>query len=174
MKRYRKGFTLIEMLVAGFIMLILFAGLSTIFQGVINWQRTTVGQNDAEADASLAMNVLADNLRGTSGAGLIAGSASDITFTSQSGSTLHYWKSGTDLMLSANGLPAAGTKLIGGLKTLTFTYYEWNGTAFVPPANPNATSAPANVGGIKFAAVVDRDGGHRQFSTTVRLRNVHF
>src|SRR6266511_2863742 len=126
MKRLRRrrrpsGHTLIEILVAGLIMTLLGLSLWTLLRSTYNSQYEVLGQNTANTYARQAMDELVDNLRGAKA--ITAGTASELTFTDNSGNAIRYWREGTNLRKTTNGSPTGGTAVATGINLLSFAYW---------------------------------------------------
>jgi len=161
--------TLIEVLIAGLIATILGAGLWSLLNRSYESQYEIMGQNNANATGRQAIDELADNLRGA--AAITAGTASDLTYTDNSGASVRYWKSGTDLKKTVNGSPSGGTTVATGVQSFNCVYWSWTGTAW---QSSSAPSNPANVGAVDFTATVTVNGASRQISGSVRIRQKRF
>jgi type II secretory pathway pseudopilin PulG len=186
MKRHHTGMTLIEVLIATLIMVVLGAGLFTLIRSGYDSQTEVLGQNTANADARMAVDELADHIRGAQINGpndgpLVMAEAQEIRFydwydlydSTQPHSlvVVRYWVSGSDLLQQVNGLPNAGKVVIYDLQTsgatFAFTYMTYNGTSWV---SSSSSSTPYNVGAVKFMVPVLMSGRNRQISGSVRIR----
>ncbi len=192
----RHGAALIDILVAGLIMLFAGSALVMLVQSTLTSRDAIAGQNAAYATAQKSLDTLMDNLRAAQTkqiqtspavyAALSAGSSSSVTcYTDSAGSTLRLW-----LDTSVSPAQLKETRTIGGVATtapvlsgvqsLQFTYYKVAGSAYTAPAaswtttsNPNAPTAaelPA-IGAIRIAVTVNLNGFSRALTSFVRLRN---
>ena len=161
----QSGHTLIEILIAGLIMTLLGLGLWTLLRSTYDSQYEIVGQNTANTYARQAIDEISDNLRGAKG--LTAASASELTFTDNSGNAIRYWRNGTSLRKSTNGSPTGGTVVVMGIDSLSFGYWintsgTWTYTT--------APATPANVKAVDFTTRGTASGSTRQMSGSVRIR----
>ena len=167
----RRGITLIEILLAGMIMVIIGAGLFNLIRSSYDSQYILMNQNNANTDARAAVDTLADNVRGL--ATLTAGTSSGLIFTDTSGNAIRYWYNSTSktIRTSTNGTPSLGTQVIKDVQSLVFTYWSYNGSTWSSSTSPSPLS---NVGAIDITAVVNSNGYQRQVFSSVKLRQKRF
>lgn len=161
-----RGMTLIETLISALMMVFLGAGLWTLMRSTYDSQYEITAQNTTNLNARQAVDELMDQLRGAKA--LTAAAASDVSFTDASNNTVRYWKSGSSLVKSVNGLPSAGTQVATGVSSLTFTYYPEVGTTW--QAATSSPSTPANVVCLDCKAQVTINGSSRQITGSVQIR----
>lgn len=165
-RRENTAFTLVETLIATLIMVIVGAGVYTLIRSAYDSQYMLMSQNNANGDARAAVDYLADHMRGA--AGLTAATASDVTFTDNTGSSIRYWRaSDGTLRTTVNSAPTGGTQIYNGLQSLTMTYYSWSGSYWTASSSP---ATPGNVSAIDIKAVGSVGGYTRQVSSRVKLR----
>ena len=171
--RCERGFTLTELVVVMAVLGLVLAGVFAIqHQGTQSYlmgaSRVEVQQN-----ARTALELMVRELRSAQTLTVVGGPG-DVTFVDQNGVTVRYQLVGTTLNRSANGVPAA---LIGGVQTLTFTYYS----AFDASTNTGTvTAVPGSVRVIRIAIITGSERGaspgspgdqHATVESTVKLRN---
>lgn len=191
--RRRRGILVIELLIAGFLALLVGSATLMLVQSTYNSRSVLSGQNLTYAGSRQVMDTLADKLRnaqqyqvGGSYRVLSAASGSDITICSDtSGGTTRFWQDTTVSpaalkMTVTSGGTATTSTLLSGVTSLQFTYYMSSGANYATPsgnwtttANPNAPTdgeKPA-VGAIYVTATVGIGGYSRSIASFVRLRN---
>ena len=172
--RNERGFTLAELLVAMALTGLVLAGAFALqHQGTQSYlmgaSRVEVQQN-----ARTALELMIRELRSAQ-AITVVGGATDVTFVDQNGITVRYQRSGSLLNRSANGTPAT---LVGGVDSLTFTYYS----AFDAATNTGTvTAVPGSVRIVRIQLVTSTERGaagagtpgdqHATVESTVKLRN---
>src|SRR5262249_25134555 len=135
MKRNHKhsGFTLIEMLVGSFCLIIVGLGCYTLIRTGYDSQWMLMNQNNANRDSRASVDTMVDKIRGLST--LTAAAFNDISFTDTNGNTIRYWRNTADstLRTTTNSNPNGGTIVASGVEPLNFTYWSctWNGTSWV-------------------------------------------
>jgi Tfp pilus assembly protein PilV len=192
MKRRQMGLTLIELLISLLMSLVVAAGLFSIFTNTFAMHDAVVSQGSAETSARTPLDDVADHLRDaqqywTTGAvtptlvtqsSVIANATTtSVTYyrSNLSSDTVRYWLNGTNLTRTAGG---TDTVLMGGVKTLTFTYWKApnangnynNSSATKIIGNPVAAELPF-LNQITIDASVTVDGYSRELVSLVRLRN---
>lgn len=161
----RRGFTLIEMMVAGLVSVLLGAAVLSLLRASYDNQYMLMNQNMVNTAARQAIDTFADNLRGSQG--LTAADGSSLTYTDASGQSVRYWKSGTNLMKTVNGLPAGGTVAVRNVSAVTFVYWTWNGTTWTSATSP---ASPSSVSALDFAVTLTQNGSSRKISGSVKIR----
>lgn len=167
-RRRPSGHTLIEILVAGFIMTLLGLALWTLLRSTYNSQYEVLGQNSANTYARQAADELADNLRGAKA--ITAATSTGVTFTDNSGNTIQYWRDGGSLkkaVTAPNASPSAGSAIVSGIDALNFTYWVNSSGTWSTSTSP---STPANIKAIDFTVRGTMNGSNRQISGSVRVR----
>ena len=134
--RDQRGFTLTELLVVAAVLgMILGAVVLVQQQGqqayIFGSHRVEVQQNNRAA-----LELMVRELRSAEAVTAL-GSATDITFRDVAGATVRYQLTGNTLNRTAAGV---GGVLIGGVQSLTFTYYA---AGFDPVANTGPTTTVA-------------------------------
>jgi type II secretory pathway pseudopilin PulG len=163
----RRGFTLIEMLVAGAIMIAVGAGLWTLMRSSYNSEWILLNQNNAYATGRGGVDTLTDALRGLTA--LSSAAASDVTFVDGSGASVRYWLTEGGIHRTVGGAPTGGDVVVRNVSSLTFTYWSYSGSSWSTSTSPTDLS---KVKALIVAANVSVNGYARQMSTTVRLRNL--
>ncbi len=161
----RRGFTLIEMIISGFVSVMLGAALWTLMRSSYDTQYTVLNENLVNTTTRQAIDTFADNLRGSAGITLCDGSS--LTYTNNSGQNVRYWLSGTNLLKTVNALPAGGTTVVSNVSAMTFSYWTWNGTAWVASSTPGTPSA---VSAVDFAVTLSLNGASRKISGSAKIR----
>ncbi len=170
----QRGFTLTELLVVAAVLGMILAGVVLIqMQGqqayLFGAHRVEVQQNNRAA-----LELLTRELRSAQAVTTVA-SAGDLTFVDLNGVTIQYQLSGTTLNRITGGTT---TPLIGGVQTLTMSYYSaWNGAT----NTGTTTTTPASVKLVRLQLVTgteDQAGPgspanqHATMESVVRLRNI--
>jgi prepilin-type N-terminal cleavage/methylation domain-containing protein len=177
----RRGHTLIEMLVGLIIALIVGAGLFQFMRASYADEDVQANNNNAITNVRGPTDVLADHLRdaqtysGDSYAAIKTGALSDITYyTDNTGATVRYWLSGTNLQRTDPG----GTTIVAqNVTALSFTYYtmptynDVAGTTVTTNSHvPSAAERPL-LAVIDIQVTLTAGGVSRTALTRVRLRN---
>lgn len=128
--RDQRGFTLAELLVVTAVIVLLMAGVFAVQQG--GQQAYLLGSNRVETqqNARVALDLISRELRSASSITSVSG-GTDITFVDQCGNSVRYSLSGTTLNRTGSMYPdcSNGTitrPLIGGVQSLTMTYYSYD------------------------------------------------
>ncbi len=167
--RTRSGFTIIEMLVAMLISVTLGAGLYTLVRSSYDSQWELMNQNNANLGARQSIDFFADHLRGA--AAVTAASATDVTFTDNSGNSIRYWLNTSDSTLrsTTNASPTGGNIVVQDVTALKLTYWSWNSST----SSWTSSTAPSDVtvvGAVDIAATVNMSGYSRQVFSSVEIR----
>lgn len=172
--RDQRGFTLTELLVVATVLGMILAGVVLIqMQGqqayLFGSHRVEVQQNNRAA-----LELLVRELRSAQSVSAIP-SATNLTFVDLNGASIQYQLSGTTLNRITGGTT---TPLIGGVQTLTMSYYSaWNGAA----NTGTTTTTPASVRLVRLQLVTGTEdhagpgspGNQRAtMESLVRLRNI--
>jgi prepilin-type N-terminal cleavage/methylation domain-containing protein len=172
--RDQRGFTLTELLVVATVLGMILAGVVLIqMQGqqayLFGSHRVEVQQNNRAA-----LELLTRELRSAQAITTVA-SASDLTLVDLNGTTIRYQLSGATLNRITGGTT---TPLIGGVQTLTMSYYSaWNGAT----NTGTTTTAPASVKLVRLQLVTGTEdyagagspaNQHATMESLVRLRNI--
>jgi prepilin-type N-terminal cleavage/methylation domain-containing protein len=172
--RDQRGFTLTELLVVATVLGMILAGVVLIqMQGqqayLFGSHRVEVQQNNRAA-----LELLTRELRSAQAVTTVA-SATDLTFVDLNGVTIRYQLSGATLNRITGGTT---TPLIGGVQTLTMSYYSaWNGAT----NTGTTTTAPASVKLVRLQLVTGTEdyagagspaNQHATMESLVRLRNI--
>lgn len=172
--RDQRGFTLTELLVVAAVLGMILAGVVLIQQRgqeayLFGSHRVEVQQNNRAA-----LELMVKELRAAKAVKTLGG-ASDLTFTDSSDTQIRYQLAGTTLNRTAGGTT---TPLIGGVQTLSMTYYSaWDGAT-----NTGTTTAtPTSVRLIRVRLITgteDQVGAgspanqRARMESLVRLRNI--
>lgn len=170
----QRGFTLTELLVVATVLGMILAGVVLIqMQGqqayLVGSHRVEVQQNNRAA-----LELIVRELRSAQSVTTLT-SATDLTLVDLNGATIRYQLSGATLNRITGGTT---TPLIGGVQTLTMSYYSaWNGAA----NTGTTTTTPASVKLVRLQLVTgteDQAGPgspgnqHATMESLVRLRNI--
>ena len=172
--RDERGFTLTELLVVATVLGMILAGVVLIqMQGqqayLFGSHRVEVQQNNRAT-----LELIVRELRSAQAVTAVA-SATDLTFVDLNGTAIQYQLSGATLNRISGGTT---TPLIGGVQTLTMSYYSaWNGAA----NTGTTTTTPASVKLVRLQLVTGTEdqagpgspGNQRAtMESLVRLRNI--
>jgi hypothetical protein len=184
--RIHRGEAMLQLVFTSFLSLFVGSMLLMFIRIHMVSRQLAMDQHSAELTAWRPMHRLADNLRKaqTYGAGnstLAAGTASSLTLYDDSlGNTSRYWLDTTAqpyVLRQTRGTQTLA--LATGLQALKFTYYvatgktPAQGSCWATTANPNApivAEMPLIVA-VGATITVAVDGGTRDMTTTIRLRN---
>jgi len=161
----RRGFTLMEMIVTGFVSVLLGAAVWTLVRTSYDNQYTLMNQNMINTTTRRTIDTFADDLRGASA--FTACDSSSMTYTDNSGKSVRYWKSGASLMKTVNASPTGGTAAVSNVSAVSFVFWTWNGTYW---SSSSAPATPANVSAVDFAITLASNGVSRKISGSVKLR----
>ena len=116
----QRGFTLAELLVVTAVIGIVMAGIFVIQRE--GQEAYLLGSNRVESqqNARVALDMMTRELRSAKSITTVS-SSPDLTFVDQYDHTIRYQLAGTTLSRVDNG---TSTSLIGGVQSLTFTYYD--------------------------------------------------
>lgn len=156
---YRKhqGFTLIEIVVVIVLISIIAAISSQMLAQGFNAYLTSEDITDANWQGQLAMERMVRDLRTVRSANDISvNTSSAFTFVNLAGSTMAYSLSGSNLMLNGNILAR-------GVNSLTFTYYDKNGSA-----GPSVI----DIHYVNVALNITQNNENYSVNTTVFLRDL--
>jgi type II secretory pathway pseudopilin PulG len=182
MKNRVHGMTLIELLVSTLIAVIIGSALVNLTTASYNSESYLMDQNAADALARKSVDLLADGWKasgstvttpGIRGADSLANSidAHNIYYNCHDSNgvahVVHYWISNNNLMRTVDGLPNGGSTAINNISTLTFNYWTWNGSSWLPSTTP---AAPANVGVVDYSITSNQNGKCRTYSGSIRIR----
>lgn len=172
--RDQRGFTLSELLVVAAVLGLVLAGVVVVQQRgqeayLFGSHRVEVQQNNRAA-----LELMVKELRSALSVTAVA-SATDLTFVDQNGATIQYQITGTTLNRITGGTT---TPLIGGVQTLTMTYYsDWNGAT----NTGTTTTTAASVRLIRLQLVTGTEdqvassspsNQRATMESVVRLRNI--
>ena len=184
--RFHRGGAMLQLLLSSALSLFVGSMLLMFVRIHMVSRQLAMDQHSAELTAWRPMHLLADNLRkaqqyGSSNATLAAATANSVTLYDDTlGNTSRYWLDATQTPPVLNRTRGTQTQqLATGMKALTFTYYlatgktPAQGACWVATANPNAPTAAElpNIVAVGVTITVAVDGGTRDMTTTVRLRN---
>ncbi len=167
--RDQRGFTLAELLVVATVLGLILAGVVFIqMQGqqayLFGSHRVEVQQNNRSA-----LELMVKELRSAQKITLIP-SATDMTFLDENGATVRYQKSGTTLNRTIAG---ATTALIGGVQTLTLTYFtDYPGTTATTPDVVRFVRLQLVTGTEDQVSGASPANQHATMESLVRLRNI--
>ncbi len=172
--RDQRGFTLNELLVVAAVLGLILAGVVTVQQRgqeayLFGAHRVEVQQNNRAA-----LELMVKELRSAQSITAIP-SATNLTFVDQNGTSIQYQVSGTTLNRITGGTT---TPLIGGVQTLTMTYYsDWDGAT----NTGTTTTTAANVRLIRIQLITGTEdqvssgspsNQRARMESVVRLRNI--
>ena len=154
MMRNDGGFSLAELLVVMAVLSLMLAGLLAVqMQGQSSYLMGA-SRVEAQQNGRVALELMVRELRSAQSVTAIA-SATDMTFVDENGVTIQYQLSGTTLNRISAG---TSTPLIGGVTSLTLTYFSANSASLTFKRN-SAISLRIRAGCLAHAASVGSDGG---------------
>jgi len=172
--RDQRGFTLTELLVVATVLGVILAGLVMVQQRGQDAYSFGSHRVEVQQNNRAALELMVRELRSAQSVTAIP-SATNLTFVDQNGVTIQYQVSGTILNRTAAGTTTA---LIGGVQTLSLTYYsDWNGAT----NTGTTTTTAASVRLIRVQLVTGTEdqvgsgslGNQRAtMESVVRLRNI--
>jgi len=133
-------------------------------------QGRILSQNTSNARSRQVLDSWIDRIRGAST--ITAAGPNDVTFTEVVNgvtSTVRFWKSGTNILRTVDGLPAGGQVIVRDVGALTITYWSWDSAnnRYNSSANP---AVLANVTALDIRATVSFSGTTRSIISSVKLR----
>lgn len=145
--RNQRGFSLAELLVVMALTGLVLAGVFAIQQRGTSSYLMGASRVEVQQNARTALELMIRELRSAESVTTLA-SATDITFVDVTGATVRYRLTGTTLNRTVAGV---GGVLIGGVQSLTFTYYA---TGFNPVTNTGpTTTVPANLRAVRIQII---------------------
>ena len=165
------GAALFELLVTGFIVLAIGAGIIAIVRTTYIWQTAVTDENAVSFSARVELDTVSDRMRAATippgkTAAFVAAAASDVTFYKDTSSnTIRYWRDTVSGYLKSTWTvsgTASTTVVLTGVQAFTLTYYKIP-SGYNPPVNSWTTttnpSAPTGselpqIGAIRINAVV--------------------
>jgi Tfp pilus assembly protein PilW len=164
-RRRRSGLSLMELVISLFICSLASVALVVLFKSTTNAQNEVLYPNTANSTARQAMDIFTDRLRGATA--ITVADASDITYTDSSGNTDKYWISNSNLVMSTNGSPSAGTVVAYGVTSLSLTYWWWNGSAWTSTGTPTL----GKIGAVDVTLNTVASGYAATLVSSVRIRD---
>jgi prepilin-type N-terminal cleavage/methylation domain-containing protein len=157
MTRKQQGFTLIELISVMVLVSIIVAISSQMLAQGFNAYLTSEDIIDANWQGQMAIERMVRDIRTVRSANDISvKTSSAFTFVNLAGNTMAYSLSGSNLMLNGN-------ILANGVNSLTFTYYDKNGT-------PGASTANLNY--VNIALNITQNNANFSVNTTAFLRDL--
>ena len=196
----QRGGTLVELMVAGMMMLLVGVGLLALMQGTYSSRDDIRGENTAFAEARQALDNLADNIRngqpyvnGTVSQTIGAAGPTSVTVYNVNPSSgtadgtyyTAYSLNGSNLQKTVTTVNTPGTAvtLVPNVQSLVLNYYISDGsrntrdyTQWNPSVTPNPTTSPAStyfpkIGAVSITVTITAGGYTRKMSSFVKLRN---
>jgi prepilin-type N-terminal cleavage/methylation domain-containing protein len=163
------GYTMMELIIVITILGLLAAGsMQLIFQG---YQAYSTGKqaSDANWQGLIALSRMGREIHLIASPNSIdsASTASTLTFTDNSNTTITYSLSGTNLQ-RAEGATAA-QNLADGISSMTLNYYDSSGTAVTPPLT---TTTAATIDYVQITLVILKNNASYTLQTTINARNL--
>ncbi len=158
----QQGFSLIEMIMVILVLGILTAMASLLLSQGLNAFSSSSDLLDANAQGQVAIQRMARDIRLVrSPADISTATSGQFSFTDINNNAVSYALSGSSLNVTKNG---STQTLAVGVNSLTFTYYDRNGTT--PPASTAATRY------IKIALVITQNNVNYSLTTSLYTRNL--
>jgi prepilin-type N-terminal cleavage/methylation domain-containing protein len=171
--RNQRGFSLAELLVVMAVLGLMLTGLFVVQKQGQDSYLMGASRVEAQQNGRVALELMTRELRSATSVTAVS-SATDMTFVDENGVTIEYQLSGTTLNRIAAGV---STPLIGGVTTLTLTYYS----AFNGATNTGTTtSTAASVVAVRIQLVTTTEQSVASYSAAnqsarlesfIRLRN---
>lgn len=159
-KKYRlqQGFTLIEIALVVVLLGLISTAVVRFYSQQLIATQTMQNASDAFWQARLAMERMVIDIRSIQSTNAITTNTSNtLAFTDVNNSTYTYTLSGTNLLCNSRVLAS-------GINSLTFSYFDKNGTS---------TATLANVRYIKVAINVTKNNTNVNLTTSVYLREMN-
>jgi prepilin-type N-terminal cleavage/methylation domain-containing protein len=172
MSRSRRGFTLLETIVAVALSAIILLAITTMVRYFYTQDANTVGQWRSVAAGRASIESAMVTLRSASV--LTAASASSLSFTTSAGGSTQsftYALSGTSLLETGSATSTIATAVMNPLTTPIFTYYNANGALLTAPIATSAVrsvlvDALVNAGGTATGTTLLSGAALRNVSAT--------
>ena len=161
----RRGMSLMELLVVGFIMSLVGVGIYQMIRASYDSQQRIVDENTVMARGRQAIDDWADELRGA--ADVTQANSSSITFTNNAGESIRFWKSGTDVLKSVDNVPSAGEPVVRNVSGLSFVYWVWTGSAWTTSSAPTDVT---KIGGLHMTTQIKMGDAIRTIVSDVKIR----
>jgi Tfp pilus assembly protein PilW len=161
----RRGMSLMELLIAGFIMSIIGTGIYQMIRASYDSQQRIVDENTVMARGRQAIDDWADQLRGA--ADITQANSSSITFKNNAGQSIRFWKSGSNILKSVDNVPSAGQTVVQNVNGLSFVYWVWTGTAWT---STNAPTDLTKIGGLHMTTQILIGSAERIIVSDVKIR----
>jgi len=168
----QRGFMLTELMMAAAVLSLVMAGILVLQRGTQDAYLLGSNRVETQQNARVALDLMTRELRPATSITTLT-SATDMTFVDQSGQTIRYALSGTTLNRTVNGTTTA---LIGGVQSLTMTYYS---VYDVYNSTYTTTTTPSSVKVIKISVLTQTEDGsasgsagdqHARMECTISLR----
>lgn len=172
-----RGFSLAELLVACAVLGLVLAGIFTLQQQAQFAYLMGAARVEAQQNARYALDLMSRELRTAQSITTTTNcntGATGITFVDENGNTVQYSTTGGTLVRDVNGSVGANDVMLAGVRSLTFTCYQSDGTATATPGNVRMIVIAITTTPESSASVASNSPSLQQASDTakVRLRNV--
>jgi len=133
-RKNKKGYTLVEVMVTVAILGIIFGGLASLMTMFTRYTRLNMARIDIQRDARTTMSLINKNLREAQSATVVIDQASGepfwsrISFTSVNGNTIVYYQDDGKLYQTVNGKTIM---LAQNMRTLRFSYPNTDDSAII-------------------------------------------